>query len=70
MRTASTATLIALALALALASCSPSTIALRDPHTGETAQCHGDAQSRWNPEATEDCARGYEASGWVRVPQD
>jgi hypothetical protein len=44
MRTAFTAALIA--LALVLASCSPSTIALRDPHTGETAQCHGDAQSR------------------------
>jgi hypothetical protein len=68
MRLASTATLIV--LAFALASCAPAAIALRDPQTGETAQCHGDAQARWNPEATEDCARGYEAAGWVRVPQD
>jgi hypothetical protein len=55
---------------LGLAGCAPSEIVLRDPRSGQTAQCHGDGSSSWNPQATEDCARAYEAVGWVRVPQD
>ena len=57
-------------LACGLAACAPTQIELRDPRTGQTAQCQGDARSRWNPEATETCARGYEAAGWERMPQD
>ena len=66
MRTAFTLVL----LACGLSGCAPSQIALRDPTTGQLAQCHGDLHARWNPQATEDCARAYEAVGWVRVPQD
>ena len=57
-------------IACGLSGCAPNQIALRDPTTGQMAQCQGDSRSRWNPEATETCARGYEAAGWVRVPQD
>ena len=59
-----------LLLACSLSGCAPSQIELRDPRTGQTAQCQGDSRSRWNPEATETCARGYEAAGWQRLPQD
>lgn len=66
-----TPSLLVLALvAVVLAGCGPSEVNLRNPQTGQTAQCRGDSQSRWNPEATETCARTYEAAGWVRVPQD
>ena len=55
---------------LALAGCAPSQIVLRDPQSGQTAQCQGDGAAQWNPQATEDCARAYEAVGWVRLPQE
>lgn len=50
-----------------LAGCGPTTIVLRDPTTGQMAQCHGDPWG-WNPPGeAADCAKGYQAAGYVRV---
>lgn len=54
--------------AMALAGCGPTMVVLKNPATGEVAQCKGDAWANWNPyAATEACAKGYEASGWQRM---
>ena len=52
---------------LMLAGCGPALVVLRDPHTGTMAQCQGDPWG-WNPyAATEACAKGYEAAGYMRM---
>jgi hypothetical protein len=58
---------ILLAAAILLSGCGPTHVVLQNPNTGEMAQCAGDAWANWNVyAATESCAKGYEASGYVR----
>lgn len=62
--------LLLLGALLGLAGCGPTQVVLRDPKTGEMAQCKGDPWANWNPyAATEACAKGYEAAGWKRTGQ-
>jgi hypothetical protein len=49
-------------LLLSLASCANS-IVLKNPRTGEIAQCNG----RWDNNAAPSCAAGYIADGWQRL---
>jgi hypothetical protein len=58
--------LFALAVALAACGCTP-TIVMKNPQTGEVAQCRGDSMD-WNPRhAATTCATGYAKAGWVRM---
>jgi hypothetical protein len=53
--------------AVMVAGCSTPTYVMKNPTTGEMAQCHGDSGD-WNPRAAANqCARAYEKAGWVRV---
>lgn len=61
--------LLALLSALIIAGCGPTMIVMRNPATGQVAQCKGDPWD-WNPAAeAATCARGYEAAGYVRSGQ-
>lgn len=61
-------TLVTLAVLFALSACSSGIIVLKDPATGNVAQCSADAWSNWNPRgATQACAKAYEAAGYVRM---
>lgn len=50
-----------------LAACGPTMVVLRDPATGQVAQCRGDPWA-WDPAGdTAACARGYVAAGYVKM---
>lgn len=56
-----------LMVGLLLSSCS-TMIVLKNPKTGEMAQCEADPWANWNVyAATESCAKGYEKAGWKRM---
>ncbi|MCQ8239765.1 hypothetical protein [Rhizosaccharibacter radicis] len=55
---------------LMLTGCGPQIIVMKNPQTGKVAQCNGTGAGRSrmaNADAASDCARGYEAAGWVRM---
>jgi len=59
--------LILLTTAIVLSGCGATTIVLQNPTSGQMAECKGDPWANWNVyAATESCAKGYEASGFVR----
>ena len=49
-------------LLISLCSCTPS-IVLKNPRTGELAQCNG----KWDNNYASTCAVGYLADGWQRL---
>jgi uncharacterized protein YceK len=60
--------LIAAALVLSLAGCE-STVVLRDPETGDMAQCTTEGNSSLLARReVEQCAAAYERAGWERMP--
>ena len=54
--------ILATATLLWLAACD-SSIVLKNPKTGEIAQCNG----RWDSNRASICAQGYLSDGWVRL---
>lgn len=43
-------------------------IILQHPETKQMAECKGDPWANWRPAAAaEECARGYEKAGYVRM---
>lgn len=66
MHIAATLTLACLTIALMLTGCAP-TYVMKNPATGEVAQCSSNPWD-WVPaHAAETCAVGYEKAGWVRM---
>jgi hypothetical protein len=54
--------LILATVALSLGSCT-AVIVLKNPRTGEIAQCNG----KWDNNYAQSCANGYLADGWQRI---
>jgi hypothetical protein len=58
-----------------LAGCSSPIIVMKNPDTGEIAQCRGSdqasffpiAQAMTNKSMVDSCTQGYEAAGWKRM---
>jgi uncharacterized lipoprotein YajG len=60
-----------LVLALLLACCtSPKTlIVVKNPTTGQVAQCQDDARLFGSAARVESCAKAYEKDGWIRLSE-
>ena len=60
-------------VALSLAACASPQIIMRNPTTGQTADC-GSRSQMWlwevasNPGLEESCVHDYQAQGWMRSP--
>jgi hypothetical protein len=66
--------LVIVALAVALSACTSPPIIMRNPATGQTADC-GSRPQWWtgdvaaNPGREADCIHDYRLQGWTRVPR-
>ncbi|CAH2600937.1 conserved protein of unknown function [Rhodovastum atsumiense] len=59
---------IALLVLVVLAGCSAPRVVLRNPATGNVAECQADSSLSWDPKkAVEICAQSYEAGGYRRI---
>jgi hypothetical protein len=58
-------------VSLTLSACATPPIIMQDPKTGNIAQCStADMYGQQNKWSNEQCAKGYEKGGWVRLNSD